>query len=146
MLCLAHTIALLVLGRILQGLSGAVVWTAGQALLVDTVGQSEIGQSMGWLSLSMSLAVLVAPLLGGVVYEKAGYYAVYFMAFGLIGLEIILRLALVEKRIAQVCGFSTWILRNKMLSRVSALKSHELQEIRKRILEYSERLSLTSGS
>lgn len=49
----------------------------------------------------MSVAILVAPLLGGVVYAKAGYYAVYYMAFGLIGLDIILRLLLIEKKIAR---------------------------------------------
>jgi MFS family permease len=101
MLCLARTVALLVVGRILQGLSAAVVWTVGQALLVDTVGQKEIGETLGWVSLSMSLGVLLAPLLGGVVYNKAGYYAVYYMAFGLIALDITLRLALIEKKIAR---------------------------------------------
>jgi len=55
MLCLARTMALLVVGRILQGFSAAIVWTVGQALLVDTVGQKEIGQTLGYLSLSMSL-------------------------------------------------------------------------------------------
>lgn len=49
----------------------------------------------------MSVAILVAPLLGGVVYARAGYYAVYYMAFGLIGLDIILRLLLIEKKIAR---------------------------------------------
>lgn len=73
----------------------------GQALLVDTVGQKEIGQTLGWVSLSMSMGVLIAPLLGGVVYDKAGYYAVFYMCFGLIALDIILRLALVEKKIAR---------------------------------------------
>lgn len=101
MLCLARTVALLVVGRILQGFSGAIVWTVGQALLVDTVGQKEIGQTLGWVSLSMSMGVLIAPLLGGVVYDKAGYYAVFYMCFGLIALDIILRLALVEKKIAR---------------------------------------------
>lgn len=101
MLCLARTVSLLVLGRILQGFSGAIVWTVGQALLVDTVGQSEIGQTLGWMSLSMSLGVLLAPLLGGVVYNAAGYYAVYYMAFGLIALDIFLRLALIEKKTAR---------------------------------------------
>jgi MFS family permease len=35
LLCLARTVALMILGRILQGFSGAIVWTVGQALLVD---------------------------------------------------------------------------------------------------------------
>lgn len=101
MLCLARTVALLVVGRILQGFSAAVVWTVGQALLVDTVGTKEIAQTLGYVSISMSVAVLVAPLLGGVVYEKAGYYSVYYMAFGLVALDIVLRLLLIEKKIAR---------------------------------------------
>jgi MFS family permease len=100
MLCLARTVALFVLGRILQGLAAAVVWTVGTALLVDTVGQKEIGEVLGYVSVGMSVGVLIGPLLGGVVYDKVGYYPVFYMSFGLIALDIILRLALVEKKIA----------------------------------------------
>ncbi|KAL3422570.1 vesicular amine transporter [Phlyctema vagabunda] len=100
LLCLAKSVALLVVGRLLQGFSAAVVWTVGQALLVDTVGSKEIGQTLGWVSLSMTLAYLLAPLLGGIVYEKSGYYAVFYMAFGAIFLDIVLRLLLIEKKIA----------------------------------------------
>lgn len=104
MLCLARTVALLVVGRILQGFSASIVWTVGQALLVDTVGQKEIGQTLGWVSLSLSMGILVSPLLGGVVYEKAGYYAVFYMAFALIAFDIFLRLALIEKKLARQWG------------------------------------------
>ncbi|KAG9229557.1 major facilitator superfamily domain-containing protein, partial [Amylocarpus encephaloides] len=58
------------------------------------------GETLGWVGTSMGVGFLLAPLLGGVVYEKAGYYAVYYMAFALIAIDIILRLALVEKKIA----------------------------------------------
>jgi len=34
------------------------------------------------------------------VFEKAGYYSVWAMAFGLIGLDIVLRLVMVERKIA----------------------------------------------
>jgi len=101
MLMLARNVALMIVGRILQGFSGAVVWTVGIALLVDTVGEKEIGEVLGWISLSMSLGILVAPLVGGVLYEKSGYFAVYYVAFGLIALDIFLRLVLVEKKIAR---------------------------------------------
>ncbi|PQE21104.1 hypothetical protein CJF32_00005541 [Rutstroemia sp. NJR-2017a WRK4] len=101
MLCLARSVALLIVGRILQGVSAAIVWTVGQALLVDTVGQAEIGETLGYVSLSMSLGILVAPLLGGLVYEKAGYYSVFYMAFGTLALDIVLRLVLIEKKIAR---------------------------------------------
>ena len=100
MLCVGSSIGTLIAGRLLQGLSAAVVWTVGLALLVDTVGQQDIGQAMGYVSLSISLGYLIAPLLGGVVYQRAGYYSVYYMAFALIAVDIFLRLALVEKKVA----------------------------------------------
>ncbi|KAK4503371.1 hypothetical protein PRZ48_004286 [Zasmidium cellare] len=98
MLCVADSIGLFAAGRVLQGASAAVVWVVGLALLVDTVGPDEIGAAMGYVGLSMSLAILLAPLLGGIVFANAGYYSVYAMAFGLIVLDIILRFAMIERR------------------------------------------------
>ncbi|MCJ1245891.1 hypothetical protein MMC30_003095 [Trapelia coarctata] len=101
MLCVGSSIPVLVTGRLLQGFSAAVVWTVGLALLVDTVGQQEVGQVMGSVFIAMSLAYLLAPLLGGIIYARAGYYAVYYLAFGIIALDILLRLLLIEKKIAK---------------------------------------------
>ena len=98
MLCIGNSIPVLVVGRLLQGTAAAVVSTVGLALLVDTVGQKDIGQAAGWVSLSMSIAILIAPLLGGVVYDRSGYYAVFYMGFALIAVDIVLRLALIEKK------------------------------------------------
>lgn len=101
MLCIGDSIALLVVGRLLQGAAAAVVSTVGLALLVDTVGQTDIGQAAGWVLLNMSIAILIAPLLGGVVYDRAGYYAVYYMGFALIAVDIVLRIAMIEKKYAK---------------------------------------------
>lgn len=101
MLCLGSSIEILVAGRLIQGISASVVATIGLALLADTVGHEDIGAAVGWVSLSMSLAILIAPLLGGLVYARAGYYAVYFMAFALIAFDVILRLLLIERKTAK---------------------------------------------
>ena len=74
LLCLATNLAMMLAARVLQGLSAAVVWTVGLALLADTVGD-RIGQALGYVSISMSAGVLVAPMIGGIVYAKAGYYS-----------------------------------------------------------------------
>jgi MFS family permease len=100
MLCVGDSIGMLAAGRVLQGVSAAVVWVVGLALLVDTVGSEGVGQAMGYIGLSMSLAILLAPLLGGIVFDTAGYYAVFAMAFGLIVLDILLRLFMIEKKVA----------------------------------------------
>lgn len=100
LLCIGSSIGVLAAGRVLQGISAAVVWVVGLALLVDTVGPDGVGQAMGYVGLSMSLAILVAPLLGGIVFAASGYYAVFAMAFGLIVLDIITRLVMIEKKVA----------------------------------------------
>jgi MFS family permease len=94
-------IGLLILGRILQGISAAVVWCVGLALLADTVDKEEIGQTMGYVFAAMSVGVLLGPMLGGVVFEKGGYNEVYAMAYILIGVDIALRLIMIEKKVAK---------------------------------------------
>jgi MFS family permease len=72
----------------------------GLALLADTVPQERLATATGWLTMGMSVGMLIAPLLGGVVYDKAGYNAVFGMCYALISLDVVLRLLLVEKKVA----------------------------------------------
>ncbi|CAK7271806.1 hypothetical protein SEPCBS57363_004811 [Sporothrix epigloea] len=99
LLCVGRSIIVFIIGRILQGFSAAVVWSVGLALLADTMGR-RIGLAMGYVSISLSAGLLLAPLIGGAVYAGAGYYAVYYVAFGLIVLDISMRLLLIEKKVA----------------------------------------------
>ncbi|RYP27659.1 hypothetical protein DL767_007589 [Monosporascus sp. MG133] len=100
LLCFGTTIALLVVGRILQGLSAGIVWSVGCALLVDTMGHA-VGVAMGYVNTSMSLGLLIAPVIGGAVYEAVGYYAVFYISFGVVGVDILLRLVMIEKKVAK---------------------------------------------
>lgn len=47
MLLLGQTVVVLVVARVLQGISGAVVWTVGLALVLDTVGPDNLGKTIG---------------------------------------------------------------------------------------------------
>lgn len=100
LLCLGRSIGVFIAGRVLQGISAAVVWSVGLALLADTMGR-RIGLAMGYVAISLSAGLLFAPLIGGAVYAGSGYYAVYYVAFGLIVLDILMRLLLVEKKMAR---------------------------------------------
>ena len=75
-----------------------MVWTVGVALMVDTVGKEGLGQAIGYVSMSLSVGTVAGPLLGGVLYQHGGYYSVFALAFALIGVDIVLRLVLIEKR------------------------------------------------
>src|ERR1700743_100308 len=42
----------------------------------------------------------MAPVLGGVLYRKTGYMGVFGLAAGLLGLDFIMRLLVIEKKVA----------------------------------------------
>ncbi|KAI9682939.1 MAG: hypothetical protein M1829_006375 [Trizodia sp. TS-e1964] len=100
MLCFGRTIAAMAAARVLQGVSASIVWVVGLALVVDTVGQKNVGRAMGYLTIAVSVGTLIGPLLAGPVYAKGGYYSVFAMAFGTLGLDIFLRLFMIEKKVA----------------------------------------------
>lgn len=101
MFCFARSIALLLVARILQGLSAAVVWTVAVTILSDRVGAKGTGAAMGWAMLGRTSSVILGPVLGGVVYAGAGYYAVFSMAFACMAVDVALRLLLVDARTAR---------------------------------------------
>lgn len=107
MLCAGTSVQVFLGGRILQGSSAAMVWTGGIALLTDNVEKEEVGQFLGYIAIAMNAGTLLGPLAGGIMYDKGGYFAIYEMAFALIGLDIVLRLVLVEKRTARKYMAST---------------------------------------
>ena len=98
--CVGTSVPVLVLARFLQGVSAALVWTVGIALLVDTVEKDAVGQSMGYIALGMTAGTILGPLLGGIVYDAGGYSTVFIMAFAVIVIDILLRFVMIEKKIA----------------------------------------------
>lgn len=96
LLCLSTNIAMFIVGRLILGASGGVVWTVGLALISDVAPPDQVVMLMGYPGAGMSLGLVFGPLLGGIVYEKAGYYAVYGICFGVLGLDVLLRILLKE--------------------------------------------------
>lgn len=104
--------------RVLQGLAASVIYTAGLALVADAVGADEIGawsrsifynariayrllmhfNRMGFVLSGTTLGILFAPFIAGIVYDRAGYYAVFGIVFGVFGFDLILRVFMIEKR------------------------------------------------
>ncbi|KAL4813258.1 major facilitator superfamily domain-containing protein [Aspergillus spinulosporus] len=94
----ARTIEALVIARTFQGLSCAVVWTVGMALIVDTMGKDQVGTAMGIVSTAMTVGTVIGPFIGGVLLSKAGYHTVFGLAIALIFVDITLRLMMIERK------------------------------------------------
>ncbi|OJJ34880.1 hypothetical protein ASPWEDRAFT_739639 [Aspergillus wentii DTO 134E9] len=83
-----------IIGRLLQGASAAVVWTVGLAIIVDTAGKKHLGESLGFASMAATLGVMCGPA----VYEHGGYHAVFGMSYGLVAVDIALKLSIIERK------------------------------------------------
>ncbi|KAI1088008.1 MFS transporter-like protein [Rostrohypoxylon terebratum] len=100
MLAFGRSVAVLFVARVLQGVSAAVVWTVGFAMVLDTVGPQNLGKVVGSIFSFISLGGLIAPVVGGVLYEKTGYAGVFGVAAGMLGLDFVMRLLVIEKKAA----------------------------------------------
>ena len=101
LLAVGRSIPVLATARFLQGASGATVWTIGLALLLETVGQENLGKTIGTIFSLCSVATLFAPVLGGLLYAKTGYIGVFGLGIGLIAIDFIMRLLMIEKKVAR---------------------------------------------
>ncbi|KNG79859.1 hypothetical protein ANOM_011824, partial [Aspergillus nomiae NRRL 13137] len=91
---LTTSLPLFLLARVLQGLSTSSIFTIGYSLLLDTVGTNHIGSALGFTNLGLSLGLFAGPIIGGFIYDIAGYVAVFAPAFALIIIETTLCLLL----------------------------------------------------
>ncbi|KAK5071891.1 hypothetical protein LTR64_004330 [Lithohypha guttulata] len=129
MQCFARHMALLVLGRFLQGGCAGVVWCIGLALVADTAESNRVGQMLGYASAPYSAAVALGPVLGGIIYEKAGYYAVFGLGFGLIGLQLVLLPLLIEEKDVKQRGQRNGSSDSELVSQVQVVEKPEVKKV-----------------
>ncbi|KAH6671650.1 MFS transporter-like protein [Halenospora varia] len=123
LLSLGQNIATLIVARVLQGISAATVWTVGLALVLDTVGSEKLGVAIGSIFSVINIGALISPVLGGIVYEKAGNGAVFAMGFALLSVDFLMRLVLIEKKVA-----SGYIVQHKVGDRNSDREGSTTEE------------------
>ncbi|KIV99584.1 uncharacterized protein PV09_08761 [Verruconis gallopava] len=100
LLATGETVGLIALARVLQGMSSAVVWVVGLAICLETVGPNRLGTTIGTIFSFVNLGTQAAPVLGGVLYSKTGYASVFALCLGLVCIDIVLRLLMIEKKTA----------------------------------------------
>lgn len=80
--------------RVLHGISQAAFATASQTMLADLVPPSRRTAMLGYLAMSNTIGFSLGPLLGSLVFAKAGFVPVVFLMVGLTLLGVILSLPL----------------------------------------------------
>lgn len=96
----ANTVMWYIYAKVLQGAATAILTVAGLTILTDAVDKHQLGQMIGYVSTAMILGFMSGSPIGGMIFEFGGYYTVLGIAFGLIALDMLLRLSVVEKKVA----------------------------------------------
>lgn len=100
-LCItANTVMWYIYAKVLQGAATAMLTVAGLSMLTDAVDKHQLGQMIGYVSTAMILGFMSGPPMGGMILEFGGYYTLLGIAFGLIALDMLLRLSVIQKKVA----------------------------------------------
>lgn len=93
----AKSLPLYMVARVIQGLSASVVWVVGLAIVADIGDSTNIAYLMGYPGIGLSMGLFAGPLVGGIMYDRVGYNGVFYVCFGILAVDIILRLIMIEK-------------------------------------------------
>lgn len=92
----ANSFWLLVVARMLQGISAAATWTAGLALLADVFPLQERGKAMGIALSGQAIGMLLGPTIGGFLYQYGGYHLPFIFAAAIALIDGVLRITLLH--------------------------------------------------
>lgn len=80
--CVAPNLTLLMIGRMLQGVGGAVLPVAMRAMLRDMLTDKAFIVMIGWQGIVVGLAPVLAPLIGGVMTPVFGWRSNFILIGG----------------------------------------------------------------
>ncbi len=92
----ARSYPMLILARVLQGLSATTTWTAGMALLSDHFPREGRGRAMGTVFAFANLGVLIGPTLSGWLSQHFGLRAPFLAAATLALVDAAARITLLK--------------------------------------------------
>ncbi len=88
---LAHSLPMLVVARIVQGMGGAMMVPVGRLVLLRTVPKSELVRAMSYVSVPALIGPIIGPPLGGFIVTYGSWRWIFFIniPIGLIGVLLV---------------------------------------------------------
>ncbi len=108
-LCAASgSLAVLVLGRVLQGLGGALMVPVGQLIVLRATDKRELLRAIAWITWPALLAPVLAPLAGGLLTEWAGWPWIFLVNVPVGVLALAAALRIVRDTGSEPCRLDRW--------------------------------------
>lgn len=107
---LAPSLALLIVFRTAQAVSGAVVFPNGAGLIREVVPSTRRGGAFGIVSAGIAVAAGLGPLIGGLLVSAGGWRAIFLVNVPVVAVALLLAWVAVPRRRAVVpAGSFDWI-------------------------------------
>ncbi|KAE8137457.1 MFS general substrate transporter [Aspergillus pseudotamarii] len=97
----SHSLGILFLGRILQSLSGSVVWIVGLATVADHVAEDHMAKTMGTVDSFISAGTIAGPVVSGFVFKECGYWPTWAVPLVVLALDLVARLVMIDSQHGQ---------------------------------------------
>ncbi|QKX54312.1 uncharacterized protein TRUGW13939_01398 [Talaromyces rugulosus] len=98
----SNSLAVLFIGRVMQGIAGSSVWIVGLATVADTVGGNNMGKIEGIMMSFLYSGLIGGPLVSGLLLEYVGYWSTWSLPLLLLIIDFCARLVMTESRPAEV--------------------------------------------
>ncbi|KAH8693806.1 major facilitator superfamily domain-containing protein [Talaromyces proteolyticus] len=83
-------------GRLIQTISGSVIWIVGMAILGQTVGADRMSTTFGVVTMFITAGLFTGPAISGSLYEFVGYSRTWLTALAILMAGTTLQLIMVE--------------------------------------------------
>ncbi|KAJ6103634.1 hypothetical protein N7486_003856 [Penicillium sp. IBT 16267x] len=93
----AGNVWVLLVARVCQGLSGAVVGVLGLSMIAETSSPENLGSRMACGSASLTWGMLCGPIAGGFLFSKFGTVGAFGVPIALLVIDIVLRLLIIQE-------------------------------------------------
>ncbi|CAG8048267.1 unnamed protein product [Penicillium nalgiovense] len=87
----------LLLARVCQGLSGAVLSVLGLSMIAETSSPEHLGSHMACVSASLTWGMLCGPMTGGFLFSQFGTVGAFGVPIALLVVDIVLRMLIVQE-------------------------------------------------
>ncbi|TGA98427.1 MFS transporter [Sporolactobacillus shoreae] len=94
---LSVNIAMLLLGVSIQAVGGAMIISSGPAISTHAADEKDRGKALSVTAVSISLALCLGPLLGGILTATLGWHSIFFVNVPVGVIAIILAVRNIEK-------------------------------------------------
>ncbi|KAJ5800087.1 uncharacterized protein N7518_002155 [Penicillium psychrosexuale] len=92
------SLAVLFVGRVMQGIAGSSVWIVGLATVADTVGGDNMGKVEGLMMSFIYTGLIGGPSISGLLLELVGYWPTWSLPLLLLTIDFGARFIMIESR------------------------------------------------